>query len=118
MREAWDRGARYRPAPEMIQHARTKGNDVEVAEANAYLELSPMLSLGAVFSAQVIEHLSYDELLRFLTLAHRSSVRRKSSSPRPEPHSLQAFKTFGWTRNVSPIFPELPSARGLHGYAR
>jgi SAM-dependent methyltransferase len=106
--------------PEMIQHAQAKGNDVEIAEANAYLEAQPDASLGAVFSAQVIEHLSYDELLRFLTLARRK-LRPGGIliAETVNPHSLSALKMF-WVdpTHVSPIFPEVAAAlAGLHGYA-
>jgi len=60
----------------------------------------------------VIEHLSYDELLRFLTLAHRK-LRPGGIliAETVNPHSLSAFKTF-WVdpTHVSPIFPEVAAA--------
>jgi 2-polyprenyl-3-methyl-5-hydroxy-6-metoxy-1,4-benzoquinol methylase len=54
---------------DMVRHARAEGLQVEQADAIEYLRAVPRGSLGAVFSAQVVEHLPPPVLLRFLELA-------------------------------------------------
>ncbi len=54
---------------DMVAFARGEGLDVEQADAVAYLESLPDASLGAVFMAQVVEHLPPTTLLRVLELA-------------------------------------------------
>jgi SAM-dependent methyltransferase len=53
----------------MVVHCAGKGHAVTHADANAFLESQADGSLGGVFSAQVIEHLPYEELMRFFRLA-------------------------------------------------
>src|SRR5918992_4647006 len=60
--------------PGMVERCREKGHRVELATIGEYLTGLPEASLGAVFSAQVVEHLPYAELRRFLELA-RSRLR-------------------------------------------
>jgi O-antigen chain-terminating methyltransferase len=66
-------------------------------------------SLGAVFTAQVIEHLEPDELSRFLELANRKlGPEGVLIAETVNPHSIQAFKTFWVDRtHRAPIFPEV-----------
>jgi len=54
---------------EMAEVCRTRGLDVTEADAVGYLAGLPDASLGAIFSAQVVEHLQPGYLLRFLELA-------------------------------------------------
>jgi O-antigen chain-terminating methyltransferase len=104
----------------MVAHCREKGHDVEQAEANGYLASQPDGSLGAIFSAQMIEHLAYDDLLRFVELAHRKlTTGGVLIAETVNPHSIQAFKTF-WVdlTHKAPIFPEVAVALcRLHGFA-
>ena len=107
--------------PAMVEHCRAKGFDrAELAEAAAYLEETPSGSLGAVFAGQVIEHLPYSALLRFLRAA------RASLAPggilimeTVNPHAPQALKHF-WidTTHQHPLFPEVVIALcRLNGFA-
>jgi cyclopropane fatty-acyl-phospholipid synthase-like methyltransferase len=99
--------------------AETKGHDVQLAEGNAYLEQQPDGSLGTIFASQVIEHMPYEELMRFFERA------RQKLSPdgiliaeTVNPHSIRAMKAF-WVdpTHQSPIFPEVAAALcWLHGY--
>ena len=54
---------------EMVEASRARGLAVEEADALGYLEALPDASLGGIFSAQVIEHLAPDYLLRVLEQA-------------------------------------------------
>jgi SAM-dependent methyltransferase len=54
---------------DMVAFARGEGLDVEQADAIAYLEALPDASLGAVFMAQVVEHLPPPTLVHVLELA-------------------------------------------------
>jgi SAM-dependent methyltransferase len=54
---------------EMVEASRARGLDVVEADALAYLGSLPDASLGGLFSAQVIEHLPPDYLLRLLDVA-------------------------------------------------
>jgi glycosyltransferase involved in cell wall biosynthesis len=69
-------------------------------------------SLGAIFSAQVIEHLPYRQLLELLTLA-RAKLRDDGLLilETVNPHSAPALKTF-WVdlTHEQPIFPEVALA--------
>jgi SAM-dependent methyltransferase len=105
--------------PEMVKRSREKGHEVELADACAYLSSLSDGSLGAVFSAQVIEHLEYEALVRLFGLA------REKLTPgglfvaeTVNPHSIRAFKAF-WVdpTHRGPIFPEVAVALcRLHGY--
>ena len=54
---------------EMAEMCRARGLDVTEADAAGFLAALPDASLGAIFSAQVVEHLEPGYLLRFLELA-------------------------------------------------
>jgi len=109
--------------PAMVERSRAKGLAVEEAEAVAHLESLKDASLGAVFSAQVVEHLDVAELVRFVELAqHKLGPGGLFVAETVNPHSFRAFKTF-WvdpTHRV-PLFPEvaavLVGAAGF-GFAR
>ena len=93
----------------MVKRARAKGNEVVHEGALPYLKEQPDASIGAIFCAQVIEHMPYEDLLELLRLG-----RAKLEPGGPlvletvNPHSHRALKTF-WvdlTHN-KPIFPEV-----------
>ena len=96
----------------MVARCTAKGHDVEHADAIRYLERQPNDSLGAIFSAQVIEHLEYNQLLRLLELA-RAKLQPDGVFifETVNPHSLPAFKMF-WIdlTHRSPIYPEVAVA--------
>ncbi len=107
--------------PEMVARCREKGHEqIEQGDLVDFLEAVPAGSLGAVFSAQVAEHLEPAHLKRFLELS--------LSRLRPggllvvetvNPHSPAALKTF-WVdpTHVQPLFPEtLLALCQLSGYA-
>ena len=93
----------------MIQRCQKKGHDVSNEDAITYLARQKDQSIGAVFSAQVIEHLPYDEFQELL----RQSLRVLEPggilvAETVNPHAVHGFKTF-WvdmTHRV-PIFPEV-----------
>jgi 2-polyprenyl-3-methyl-5-hydroxy-6-metoxy-1,4-benzoquinol methylase len=104
---------------DMVEHCRAKGHRVELAEATEYLAGQADETFGAIFSAQVIEHLPYERLLRFFEL-----VRAKLApggilvAETVNPHSLSALKTF-WVdlTHEKPIFPEVALALcRVHGF--
>ena len=96
----------------MVEHCRAKGHDVSHGDAAAFLADRENGSLGVVFSAQVIEHLPQEELLRLLELGHRK-LRPGGLlvAETVNPHSVQALKTF-WVdlTHRQPIFPEVALA--------
>jgi 2-polyprenyl-3-methyl-5-hydroxy-6-metoxy-1,4-benzoquinol methylase len=104
----------------MVARCREKGLEVERAEALEHLAGLKDGSLGAVFAAQVVEHLDYAQLMRFLELAHtKLAPGGVLVMETVNPHSVSAFKTF-WVdlTHRSPIFPEVALAFcRLHGFA-
>jgi SAM-dependent methyltransferase len=107
--------------PGMVEHCRGKGlENVQVGDASGYLESLEDHSLGMVFAAQLIEHLPYAELVRFLRAA------RDKLGPggvlvveTVNPHAAQALKNF-WIdpTHRHPLFPETVIALcGLTGFA-
>ena len=97
----------------MVEHCRAKGHEtVSHGDAAAFLTERENGSLGVVFSAQVIEHLPQEELLRLLELGHRK-LRPGGLlvAETVNPHSVQALKTF-WVdlTHRQPIFPEVALA--------
>jgi glycosyltransferase involved in cell wall biosynthesis len=96
--------------PQMVARCRERGHE-QVAEGdlNDYLERLDDGSLGAVFSAQVVEHLPFGELRRFLTVARRK-LRPGGIliAETVNPHSVRALKTF-WVdpTHQHPLFPEV-----------
>ncbi len=96
----------------MARRCRAMGHLVEQMDGVSYLKTQVDASLPAIFSAQVVEHLSYDDLLSFLKL---SLAKLKPGGQlifeTVNPHALEAFKTF-WTdlTHQRPIFPEVALA--------
>jgi 2-polyprenyl-3-methyl-5-hydroxy-6-metoxy-1,4-benzoquinol methylase len=96
----------------MVERCRSKGHAVAHDDGVAYLAAQPDESLGAVFSAQVIEHLDHDSLRRLLELALEKLVPGGLFvAETVNPHSIQALKNF-WVdpTHVRPIFPEVAAA--------
>jgi 2-polyprenyl-3-methyl-5-hydroxy-6-metoxy-1,4-benzoquinol methylase len=93
----------------MVARCREKGHQVDHSTADAHLERLPEGRLGAVFSAQVVEHLAYPDLRRFLALA-RSRLRPDGVmlAETVNPHAPHALKTF-WVdpTHQHPLFPEV-----------
>jgi SAM-dependent methyltransferase len=96
----------------MVARCRELGLQATLADVNEHLEGLEDGSVGAVFSAQLIEHLPYPELRRMLELARRKL--------RPDglfiaetvnPHRVASLKTF-WVdlTHQHPIFPEVALA--------
>jgi len=111
-----ERGLEYAgtdPDPDMVGRCRVKGHEnVEVADANSYLEKCADDSIGAIFCAQVIEHLPYEELLRFYGLGLRKlEPGGLFILETVNPHSVPALKTF-WVdpTHQHPLFPEVALA--------
>ncbi len=96
--------------PEMVEHCRAKGVDrVQVADAVGYLEVAQAGSLGAVFAAQVIEHLPYPSLLRCLRASRRALMPGGLLVVETvNPHAPQALKHF-WIdpTHQHPLYPEV-----------
>ena len=93
----------------MVARAAAKGLDVEQGDAVAYLERTEDDSLGAVFAAQVVEHLPYDALLAFLRLSHRKLMPGgRLMAETVNPHSPSALKNFWFDlTHQHPVFPEV-----------
>lgn len=100
--------------PGMIDRCRALGLEATLADVNDYLEGLEDASLGAVFSAQLIEHLPYPELRRMLALA-RAKLRPGGVfiAESVNPHRISSLKTF-WVdlTHQHPIFPEVALALG------
>jgi len=97
----------------MVARCHEKGHTQVVhADGLEYLESLDDRSLGAIFSAQVIEHLPYERLLKLLALA-RAKLRDDGLfiAETVNPHSVPALKTF-WVdlTHQHPIFPEVALA--------
>jgi predicted TPR repeat methyltransferase len=97
----------------MIERCRSKGLEhLEVADAVGYLEAAAEASFGVIFAAQVIEHLPYDALLRFLPAARRALIADGLLVVETvNPHVPQALKHF-WLdpTHQHPLFPEVTIA--------
>lgn len=106
---------------EMVARCREKGHEnVEQGDLLEALERVPEGSLGAIFTAQVIEHLELAQLRRFLELG-RSRLRPGGLliAETVNPHSAAALKAF-WVdpTHQHPLFPEtMLSLCALAGYA-
>jgi SAM-dependent methyltransferase len=95
--------------PGMVERARERGHDVIEADGIECLAGLPEASLGAIFSAQVIEHLPYDRLLELLRLAPlKLAPGGMLILETVNPHNPQALKTF-WVdpTHKHPLFPEV-----------
>lgn len=97
---------------DMIARCRAKGHTVYEADGLNYLADQPDESLGAIFLAQVIEHLSFGELMALMERARRKlAPDGLFIAETVNPHALSAFKTF-WVdpTHHGPIFPEVAVA--------
>lgn len=97
----------------MVDRCKAKGHDqVTLADGLEFLaELDPD-SLGALFCAQVIEHLTYEQVVRFFSLARRVLADDGLLiAETVNPHSAPALKTF-WVdlTHQHPVFPEVALA--------
>jgi SAM-dependent methyltransferase len=103
----------------MVERCRALGVQAVRGDANEYLESVPDGTLGTIFSAQVIEHLRYDELRRLLALARRKlRAGGLLIAETVNPHRMASFKTF-WVdlTHEHPIFPEVALALcGIAGF--
>ncbi|MBK5229549.1 MAG: glycosyltransferase [Thermoleophilia bacterium] len=93
----------------MVEHCRATGHaNVELADAVHYLDRAEPGSLGALFSAQVVEHIPYDDLVRLLDLAV-AKLRPGGLfiAETVNVHAPQSMKTF-WVdpTHQHPLFPE------------
>lgn len=92
----------------MIGHCREKGLAVEHADINEFLNNNEDGTVGAIFSAQVIEHMSLEQIMDFIRLAH---AKLKPGgiliAETVNPHSTAALKNF-WVdlSHQRPVFPE------------
>jgi cyclopropane fatty-acyl-phospholipid synthase-like methyltransferase len=94
---------------DMVQHCRSKGHAVEQQDALQFLRDQPESSIAAIFTAQVIEHLTYGELKELLELCRsRLEPGGVLIAETVNPHALEAFKTFYTDlTHQRPIFPEV-----------
>jgi SAM-dependent methyltransferase len=105
--------------PDMVETCRARGLDVELGDGLELLEKQADASVGAVFSAQVVEHLGTDDVVRLLRVA-LGKLRPGGLfvAETVNPHSPRALKAF-WVdpTHVRPIFPEtLLALARLTGY--
>jgi glycosyltransferase involved in cell wall biosynthesis/SAM-dependent methyltransferase len=104
-----------------VERCREKGHE-NVAQGDLIdvLERTPAGSLGAIFSAQVIEYLELSQLRRFLELGlSRLRPGGLLIAETVNPHSAAALKSF-WAdpAHLHPLFPETMLALcALSGYA-
>jgi SAM-dependent methyltransferase len=95
--------------PGMVERCRAKGHDVTQADAVSFLEEQDDGSLGAVFSAQLIEHLKRRALERLIEVAHaKLAPGGLFVAETVNPHCALALKAF-WIdlTHQHPIFPEV-----------
>jgi SAM-dependent methyltransferase len=109
LRDGGVEGAGVDSDPGMVARCHAKGHrDVVLADANEHLEQLAPGSLGAVFSAQFVEHLPPRELTRLLELS-RSRLRPGGLfvAETVNPHAPHALKCF-WVdpTHRHPLFPE------------
>jgi SAM-dependent methyltransferase len=96
----------------MVQRCLNKGHDVREGDLNDHLAGLADRSLGAIFSAQVIEHLPYDALRRLLALGHEKlAPGGRLIAETVNPHAPDALKAF-WVdpTHQHPVFPEVALA--------
>jgi Methyltransferase domain len=93
-----------------VERCRKKGlKNVVTGDANEYLASLAEASVGAVFSAQFAEHVSFTELLKVLTLSRSRLVPGGIFvAETVNPNSIEGAKTFFVDQShVKPIFPEV-----------
>jgi SAM-dependent methyltransferase len=96
----------------MVRRCRSRGHEVEHADGIGFLRARPDSSLPAIFCAQVVEHLGYDDFLTFLRLSlAKLAPGGQLVFETVNPHALEAFKTFYTDlTHQRPIFPEVALA--------
>ena len=96
----------------MVQRCRSRGHDVQLLDGLAFLRGQPDGSLPAIFCAQVVEHLGYDDFLSFLQVSlAKLEPGGQLIFETVNPHALEAFKTFYTDlTHQRPIFPEVALA--------
>lgn len=93
-----------------VERCRQKGlKNAVTADANEYLASLAEASVGAVFSAQFAEHVTFPELLKVLTLSRSRLVPGGIFvAETVNPNSIEGAKTFFVDQtHVKPIFPEV-----------
>jgi glycosyltransferase involved in cell wall biosynthesis/SAM-dependent methyltransferase len=109
LRDAGIRGRGVDLDPTMVERCRQKGHDVELADAATALRALEDRTVPAVFAAQVVEHLSADQLHELLELcAAKLSPGGTAIMETVNPHNPAALKAF-WTDTTHhhPMFPEV-----------
>jgi SAM-dependent methyltransferase len=93
----------------MVARARAKGVEVHQGNGIDYLGRCEDASWGAVFAAQVVEHLAYDELIAFLrTVARKLRSNGLLIVETVNPHAPGALKNFWFDpSHHHPVFPEV-----------
>ena len=112
LKEAGVRATGVDTDSDLAAYCRSKGHTVEERGALEFLREQPPASVDAIFSAQMIEHLTYQELKEFLELS-RSRLQPGGVliAETVNPHALEAFKTFYTDlTHERPIFPEVALA--------
>jgi 2-polyprenyl-3-methyl-5-hydroxy-6-metoxy-1,4-benzoquinol methylase len=97
---------------DMVARCRGKGHAVERRDAISYLREQRDGSIPAIFTAQMVEHLPYEELMSFLHLSRaKLAPGGQLIFETVNPHAIEAFKSF-WTdlTHQRPIFPEVAVA--------
>ena len=95
--------------PALVARLRAEGFDMVEADAIAYLRDQPEQSLDGIFLAQVIEHLTTEQLVELLTVG-RSRLRPRGVliAETVNPESYEAMKTFYVDlTHQRPIFPQV-----------
>jgi SAM-dependent methyltransferase len=92
---------------EMVEVCRARGLEVQHGEALAYLRSLPDASLGGLFAAQVVEHLTPDYLLAFLNESNR--VLRSGA-----PIVLETINVACWYAFFQSYVRDITHARPLH----
>jgi glycosyltransferase involved in cell wall biosynthesis/SAM-dependent methyltransferase len=96
-------------SPELVAAGRARGLNVVKADVLRYLRARRRGSLGAIFSAQFIEHLPPEKLDELLALS-LSRLRRGGLfiAETPNPESFEALKTFHVDlTHHKPIYPQV-----------
>jgi len=95
--------------PQMVAHCKAKGlSNVIEGDAVQYLRESAPGSIGTVFSAQVVEHLTPEDLLALVAIAYdRLSAGGVFIAETVNANSIEGAKTFFVdSTHVKPLFPE------------
>ncbi len=111
------RGVGVEKDPSLVARCRARGLRVVTGDALQYLQTRPKASLGAIFSAQFIEHLTPKDLVALLALS-RTRLRKGGLfiAETPNPESFEALKTFHVDlTHQKPIYPQVLLQMCLEG---